>query len=229
MVQKINGLLALSLFLLTGAARADFIYSGQATGARITVEVVRILGDTGALPSSGGLLELHLPSSSIPPLLSTGPIDALTEGVNGTAHSAATVADVDLTFGTNHVTANLLEAQASAVCSPDGVPELSGSSTILGLTINGQSIVVTGEPNQTIQLPDALVILNEQTRDLMDASGAITVNALHIQVNPIEDFVFSSAHADISCPVPEPSTLTLLTLGIVGLFGYAWRRQRQIA
>jgi hypothetical protein len=229
MMLKARRVLVLSLFLFPGAARADFLYSGRATGAVLTVEVVRILGDTGLLPSSGGVREIHLPSGSFPPLFSSGSIDAVTQGMDGAVHSTATEAEVSLVFQTTRIEARLLGVQATAASSPEGVPVLSGSSSILGLTINGQSIVATGEPNQTIQLPTGRVVLNEQRSSLTDATGEITVNALHVYVSPVVDFVLSSAHADLTSLIPEPSTLTLLALGTLGLLGYAWRRRKRAA
>ena len=44
---------------------------------------------------------------------------------------------------------------------------------------------------------------------IVDASGSVTGS-----------FVFGFT------PVPEPSILVLLAIGVVGLLGYAWRRKR---
>lgn len=42
----------------------------------------------------------------------------------------------------------------------------------------------------------------------------------------IDNFAFSSSPPSV---VPEPSTLTLLGIGAVGLVGYRWRRRRHSA
>ncbi len=79
-----------------------------------------------------------------------------------------------LTAGDNRVTADFLMARATAKCGPGGA-SFSGSSDVAVLTVNGQRITVTGEPNQTVALPGGgKVVVNEQTSD-----GGITVNALH--------------------------------------------------
>jgi hypothetical protein len=65
--------------------------------------------------------------------------------------------------------------------------------------INGQSIVVTGQPNQTVNLPVGTVTINEQTSSASGKDGDITVNALHVTVPGVADVIISSAHADIHC------------------------------
>jgi hypothetical protein len=109
------------------------------------------------------------------------------------------VAELSVTAGGNTVSAGFLMARAEAKCT-NGTASASGSSDIARLGINGQTIVVSGAPNQTIMLPNGRVIINEQNT----APGDVTVNALHIQVDGIADIVVSSAHADIGCPTTPP-------------------------
>jgi len=70
--------------------------------------------------------------------------------------------------------------------------------------INGQSIVVSGQPNQTISLPldSGRVTINEQSSSASGKNGDITVNALHVEVFEVANVVISSAHADITCGGP---------------------------
>jgi hypothetical protein len=80
----------------------------------------------------------------------------------------------------------------------------SGSSDIAALTVNGQTIEVSGMPNQTVTLPTGLgrVIINEQQPGANP--GDITVNALHVIVPGVADVIISSAHADITCQAAPP-------------------------
>jgi len=68
--------------------------------------------------------------------------------------------------------------------------------------INGQAITVTGEPNQTVELPAGIgkvviVVINEQSSS--PDNSAITVNALHVVGDGVADVVISSAHAEVTC------------------------------
>jgi hypothetical protein len=94
-------------------------------------------------------------------------------------------------------------ARAMARCGPGGA-STTGSSEIAGLVVDGQTIEVTGTPNQTIPLPANAgeVIINEQSSP---GPGDMTVNALHVVVTGVADIVVSSAHADVTCAGPPPS------------------------
>ena len=181
-------------------------YSGRATVVRATatpplvppVEVV--LADAGPLPSSGGEDETSLLDGEVPGLLTVQVLHASTVGRGNHSRSEASVANLSLTAGGNSVSAGFLMARAEAQCTSAG-PTASGSSEIAELVINGQTIVVSGEPNQTIPLPNGVgqVVINEQRSP---GPGDITVNALHVTVTGVADVIISSAHADITCPGP---------------------------
>jgi hypothetical protein len=181
-------------------------YSGRATVVQATVlggtPIAPItLVDAGPLPSSGGAAEQSLLNANVPGLLSAEVLHAATSGQGSRSSSEASVADLSVTAGGNSVSADFLMSRAEAKCT-NGTASVSGSSEIARLGINGQTIVVSGAPNQTIALPNGRVIINEQSST---GSGDITVNALHIIVNGIADIVVASAHADIECPtVPPP-------------------------
>src|SRR3989442_5393176 len=70
--------------------------------------------------------------------------------------------------------------------------------TTLFRSIDGQAIVVSGEPNQTITLPagQGQVVINQQTRS---GPGDITVNALH--VTDRKSTRLNSSHVRISYAV----------------------------
>ncbi len=182
-------------------------FSGQATVLRVTthglIDITTTVSDTGPLPSSGGALQTSLLSISFPGLLTADVAHATTIGQADRARSEASVADVTLTAGGNTIAASLLRSSAMAVCTTGG-PAVSGSSEIAELVINGQTIAVSGQPNQTITLPVGKVIINEQSSSVNGNTGSITVNALHVIVPAVlgvagADVVVSSAHADVTC------------------------------
>lgn len=206
-------------------------YSGQATVVQATLlGVTTNLADTGPLPASGGANEASLLTENIPGVLNVQVLHASTVGQGDRSRSEASVADLSLTVGGNSIAADFLTARAMAVCAPQG-PSLSGSSEIAGLVINGAAIFVTGEPNQTIFLPNGRVVINEQSRSSNDKTGDITVNALHVVVDGTADVTISSAHADITCrgkPVCEGGDfvtgggwITGTPSGAKGTFGVA--------
>src|SRR5258708_2670502 len=160
-------------------------FSGQATVLRVTTHGVTAttatVSDTGPLPSSGGALQTSLLSISFPGLLTADVAHATTIGQADRARSEASVADVTLTAGGNTIAASLLRSRAMAVCTTVGAA-VTGSSEIAELVINGQTIAVSGQPNQTITLPVGEVIINEQSSSVNGNTGSITVNALHVIV-----------------------------------------------
>ena len=171
-------------------------FSGRATVVRANVLGAPVtLADTGPLPSSGGAQEASLLSASEPGLLTANVLHATTVGQGSSAESEASVADLDMTVGGNHVTADFLMSRSSATCN-GGQATTAGSSEIAGLSVNGQSVSVSGSPNQTVPLPGGgTLVINEQS----SSPGSMDVNALHLTEPGVADVVISSTHADISC------------------------------
>jgi hypothetical protein len=175
-------------------------YSGQAKVVHATVLGVidDTYSDTGSLSSSGGaleasLLEAHVDTNQL--VLDAKVLHASTIGQGDQSRSEASVANLSLTVAGNTISANFLMARATAQCQPGGLT-VSGSSEIAVLVINGQTIAVAGQPNQTVSLPVGKVIINEQ---MSDGPGDITVTALHVLIPGVADVVISQAHADITC------------------------------
>ena len=179
-------------------------FSGQATAVRATVlGISTIISDTGPLPPSGDAREASLLTASVPGLLTAEVLHASAVGQASTSRSEASVANLNLTVGGNNISAGFLMARAAAECTKKGAA-VSGSSEIVNLVINGQAITVSGQPNQTVDLPAGTgkVVINEQSAAVSGKTSDITVNALHVIVTGIADVVISSAHADISCAQP---------------------------
>lgn len=179
-------------------------HSGRATVVQATVLGLSpvVLSDAGPLPPEGGAEHASLLNASVPGLVTAEVLHASTVGQGNASRSEASVAEVSLTVAGNTISAGLLQARAAATCT-DGGATASGSSEIATLSVNGQTIAISGAPNQTVALPVGKIIINEQTSN---GPGDITVNALHVIVPEIADVIISSAHADITCQsVPPPA------------------------
>lgn len=208
------------LAALSGPFAQDITFSGRATVARVAVlqNLLNVaLGDTGNLPPSGGVLEETGVNVNIPPVILSGTGKAKTVGAGNMSNSEAKVEDLTglSLLGVITASGEVLSANATASCSPNGVASASGNSTIanLILTVNGNPIVVPVNPGANTVLVNNLnlivgvlrIVANEQVKPI-GKPGDITVNALHITIrtpgsdtNDIVDVVIASAHADIAC------------------------------
>jgi hypothetical protein len=176
-------------------------FSGQATVFRATVlGTTIVLADTGPLPSAGGTRQATLVTANVPGLLTARALEATVVGAGDRADASASVADLQLTVADAAIQADLVAAEATARCE-DGAPIVSGASQIVGLQVNGQPIAVSGEPNQTVTLAGATLIINEQTSQ---GPGDITVNALRLDAPGVASVIVSSAHADVTCGAAPP-------------------------
>jgi hypothetical protein len=173
-------------------------FSGQATVVNATVLGIKtVVGDTGALPSSGGDLSSSVAAVNIPNLLTAGVGQASTTGQGNQSSSSASVTDLALSVLGIPISATAVQSDAQASCNA-GNPVVSGSSQLADLVINGQPIAVA-TPNLAISLPAGVrVVVDEQTSSTSGTSGQITVNALHVTA-PLIDVVVASSQAGITC------------------------------
>ncbi len=177
-------------------ASSDFVFRGQAMAVQTKVfGITTSLANTGPLAKAGGAREASLLTRNIADMLTAKVIHASTIGQADRSRSEAALADLLLTVGKDSISVGFIMARAMAVCGPT----VSGSSEIADLIVNGKAIVVSGQPNQSIALPNGRVIINEQKSSMKGKAGDITVNALHVIVDGVADVVISSAQAGITC------------------------------
>jgi hypothetical protein len=202
--------LAIAVACSTAGAQT---YSGQAFAGGVTIDVfgqpvvTTNALDTGDLPSTGGgpITQSSVGLIALPGgVLTLGDRTVSTSGLGDTSMSSASVNSLNVgALGISDlVTAGVITANTSATC-PGEV--LTGSSDIANLTVDGDPITVTGDPNQTVQITvpgvaDVTVVINEQI--LLPRS--ITVNALHITIDALDgltdiDVIVVSARSGINC------------------------------
>ena len=197
-------------------------FSGEAIVARISalglaIDVVK----AGPLPPSGGAddsMLLSISGTETGGVLAAEVAHASVVGQGNRSSSAASVAGVNLNAAGNSIQAVLLRSQAEATCDGAGGASAAGSSEITGLTVNGGTINVSGQPNQSVRVGGVTIVINEQSGSANGNQADITVNALHVTaVDPVTgqllDVVIASAHADISCGACTPPAGDFVTGG----------------
>ncbi|HUR84677.1 MAG TPA: hypothetical protein VMY78_04970 [Solirubrobacteraceae bacterium] len=144
---------------------------------------------------------------------------------NQTASANGGVTDpLHITLGALDIVARSVSAQATGSCAGT-TPTLTGSSTVVELSINGATpiTILPNAPTTTLDLsPVAIVTFNEQVvaGDAASPDQALTQRAVHIQVlptaasggtpaTPAANIVLGEAkvdrHGDV-CAVPTPPT-----------------------
>jgi hypothetical protein len=153
------------------------------------------VGDTGALPTSGGSQSASLLNLNVLGLATVGLLQGTTSGSGDQSTSSASL--VSLSVPIVGLTADVVKSSSTAQCSGT-TPSVSGSSELLNVTLLGLPISAP-MPNVAIALPGGIsVILNEQTSTVNGNQGSITVNAIHV-TGPGIDIVVASAESDITC------------------------------
>jgi hypothetical protein len=194
---KICLAVGLALSPALGFAQGTTTFSGEAVALKANVLGISLsLADTGQLPSTGGNLSNSVASVNIAGIASADALSSSTSGSGSSSQSQSTLLDLNLLNGL--VTASAVKSNSSATCS-GAQATVSGNAQLVGLTVAGQSILVSN-PNLSLSLPGGIsVIINQQTSSSGGNSGSITVNALHV-TGPSIDIVVASANSDITCP-----------------------------
>jgi hypothetical protein len=181
-----------------GVASADAAtsYSGRARPLSVSAFGASVsVGDTGALPSSGGSLSASLTNLNVLGLASVGLLQGTTSGSGSQSTSQASLANVSASIV--GVSADLVKSQSTAQCNGT-TPSVSGSSQLVNVTLLGLPVSAP-TPNVSIVLPGGIsVILNEQKSTVNGNHGSMTVNAIHV-TGPGIDLVVASAESDITC------------------------------
>src|SRR5438132_7579888 len=198
----------LNLALMSSANGAT--YGGDAAGAVVTVTAtgttIRAAGC--ALSISGGEADAAPSVGDIPGSatggvvrLAAGGMHSAVVGSGPTTRAEGAMGAVGLTVSGNQISSDFLMARSNASCEPS----VAGSSELVNLVINGQSITVTGAANQIVALPNGSAIINEQVQTVGGTAGELTVNALHVMTQdtitgqPIADVALASADSKIDC------------------------------
>jgi trimeric autotransporter adhesin len=187
----------LALSPAVGLAQSTTTFSGEGVALKATALGISLgLGDTGALPSSGGSLSNSVASVNLAGIVSADALKSSTSGSGSSSQSQSTLQDVSLLNGL--VSATEVESNSSVSCSSSGQASASGNAQLVGLTVAGQSIPVSS-PNFSVSLPGGIsVIINQQTSSSGGTSGSMTVSALHV-TGPAIDIVVASANSGITC------------------------------
>jgi hypothetical protein len=162
---------------VTGSARAVQATVASPTGASTTM-----LADTGTLGGPSDAREASAIEGSIPSLLSGRALHATTIGWSDQVSSEASIAGLAMTVDGNTINADFVQARAISAGRRSNI-----AVDINGLTVNGNAIDVSGSVNQTVTIPNGIIIINERT-------GSV-VNALHVVIDGVADVVIASARA----------------------------------
>jgi hypothetical protein len=177
-------------------ASAATAYSGQARPLSVTAFGASVsIGDTGALPTSGGSQSAALLNLNVLGFVTVGLLQGTTSGSGDQSTSQASLVTVSVPIV--GLTADVVKSTSTATCSGT-TPSVSGSSELVNVTLLGLPISAP-MPNVAIVLPGGIsVILNEQTSTVNGNQGSMTVNAIHV-TGPGIDIVVASAESDITC------------------------------
>lgn len=196
--------------LASGAVQShDVHFTGRAMGidgtvtfasAKKAVRVVDVL-----MSCSGTAREETSSQVSNPQPLEVNArtVHGFTIGRDDVSEASADIEEFHLNLANGlRVDGTLVQSEASSTCNSDFTITKRGSATVGSLSINGQGRTITGEPNQTFEIPGVgKVVVNEQ---LHPSSREIIVNAIHVQVADPSypangDLVFAHSRAKITC------------------------------
>lgn len=155
--------------------------SGFASAAQGTaLGMATTLAHTGSLVDDNDSRAVAMLQGSVPFLLQAQNIetDTISSGGANNANnknvvaSGAYLANMTVMLAGHGIQAAFLRASALSL----DVGSSLGASNVEGLSVNGAAIFVTGETNQTVELPGLTMVLNEVRK----VASGVTVNAMRL-------------------------------------------------
>lgn len=130
-----------------------------------------------------------LPSVSLPSI-GTLNIDATTVESNFESTSKTTANTITILIGSptsDTINISAASSETKAHCE-DVYPKLHSSTSVGTVTVNGAPIVVTGERNQKISLPNSggVMTLNQRNESRVYYSGYVFANAVNVHLSSQE-------------------------------------------
>jgi len=229
-----TSLILLTAGLLATTSAGSGGSGGRAAGAFANAPLLGVpatfVADTGevtTLSAMTGGEGVDQSDASVPGVLNAKVLTATTSVEPGLATSSTSIADVVVLQGQPaELTAAFVRAQAD-VLDINGSSRFNGVSEIDGLRFGGQSIAVTGKPNQRI---DALgvgsLIINEQISSSRAGVSELTVNALHLVLATGGQIILAGAHSVLDRNAPTSPAALRMTAPRKGGFAPAVYRPR---
>lgn len=186
-----------------------------------------VLADTGELPSAGGSLEasysdyLLMGDDGVTVALGIELAHATVAGSGAVSTADSSLTGFLVTFANFdgelvEISADHISASARAAVTANGRASADASSSFSNLRINGEPVVVTGEPNQTIEVKGIRIVFNEETSAATDGHAEIKLVAMHVYVCECMNASFGVVQAGITAgsnPPPEERDCGKLTGG----------------
>ena len=180
----------------------DAKYSGRAVAVGVNAAGMPFTwGDTCELPEEGGWRQSSFLTFDEADTASGEIGHASVIGQVDRTRAEASVGGVALNANGVLIEVDFAMSRALAVFQSGGGTGLAGASEIGTLHVAGTPVIITGEPNQSVSLPNGRIVINEQL--LSDTS--ITVNAIHVVLDAGLDLVVASVRAGYqSVQAPPP-------------------------
>lgn len=241
------GFLALGLITLLVAspsahASSDPTFAGQADSISGATSATPVTLPANGSAQQNSLATFNKTVSGF--TISATNLQASTSLQSGTVHANASLEKLNVTVGSNTITADALTAESTGACT-DGNATLNGSTTVTNLVVNGVS-----NPSSPVTLTGVGTLdIDFSFEEGTQTSAGREAIALHIvstnQITDLIDFGFTSVHADCTAvpgsfpptgggPVAPTGDRTpwmlwgslLALLGLTGLGGTLVMRRR---
>jgi hypothetical protein len=198
---------ALLFVPLSSALAGDVFYSGRATAVSGKIKLLEI--EQNVLVSDNGMSCQGLPKNeTLYNVSQQGAVSVradeaytFTQGKDRSAITKARLSGLQLDIPGLAVALTAVESRAEASCDENNAYTVKGKSTLGTLTVNGQPYTLSGQPNQSFEIPGiATLTVNEQVR----FSREVRVVGLRIKLldpkQPLSgDIQVAAARAKISC------------------------------